>query len=158
MMNNLDKCYFIRFCSCVISVCDWRMCGEFWGNSFCCLYSSFTVWIYSLRRLVQTLLSANTILNLQSAPDTIGWTLLFLFFYDFWIYWRCGWPVSHYDSSSIPSLDLLWNTDWFHCSVSRWVAGRLGFGRLVWVGEVRVWAGRERAVIYTDLTFLQPHN
>lgn len=62
MMNNLDKCYFMGFCSCLISVCDWRM----WGNSFFCLYSplayGFTAssdsfwaltqyWIYNLPQI-----------------------------------------------------------------------------------------------------------
>lgn len=147
MMKNLDKCYFMGFCSCLISVCDWRM----WGNSFFCLYSWSSVWIYSLLRLV---LSVNTILNLQSAPDTAVWTPLFLFFYDFWIYWRCGWPISHYDSSR-RDLTL------YETLMDFFAVFPVGFCGTVWVAvvrEVRVRAGRKRAVIYADLTFLWPRN
>ncbi len=44
-------------------------------------------------------------------PDTVP------LFYDFWIYWRCGWPISHLTP------DPSWSTDWFlHSGVGlgRW--------------------------------------
>lgn len=73
-----------------------------WGENRLYLINPFLLYWFmglavSLQEFITTVLSVNTILNLQCAADTVGWTLPFLLFYDYdWIYLRRARPTSHH--------------------------------------------------------------